>query len=403
MMRVFVLVLTLAIWVPLSAGTPITLGESFQLAAPTLKEDRVLLLSLPRGYGVSQERYPVLYLLDGDANFTHTRGTLDFLAQCGLMPPMILVGIPNTQRTRDLTPTHGRFVRADGTKGLVEGSGGGEAFLDFLEQTLIPHIEANYRTQPFRILAGHSLGGLLVIHTLSTRPNLFQGLIAASPSLAWDEDQPLRRFESFLRTKPTAKVTLFVSMADEEAGAERPNRFDRLQGMLRGLKRDSSLRWEARHFPEEDHGSVVLRTHYWGLRKVFEGWRLPVEAPTRRFMGGVKDLDSHYAALSQRLGYPVTPPEILVNNLGYQALARNHASAAIAFFRHNVALYPASPNVHDSLGEALEADGKKAEAAACYAQAVALAQQAKDPRLTVYLRNRDRVPTVSASPTAPSR
>lgn len=403
MSRALFLVLLLILGAPLQAGPPVTIGEAFQLTAPTLQEERPLLLSLPRGYGASQERYPVLYLLDGDAHFTHTRGTLDFLAQCGLMPPMILVGIPNTQRTRDLTPTHGRFVRADGTKGLVEGSGGGEAFLDFLEKTLIPHVEGNYRTQPFRILAGHSLGGLLVIHTLSTRPHLFQGLLSASPSLAWDEDQPLRRFETFLRTKPTAKVTLFVSMADEEAGTERPNRFDRLQGLLRGLKRDSSLRWEARHFPEEDHGSVVLRTHYWGLRKVFEGWRLPVDAQTRRFMGGVKDLDAHYETLSRRLGYPVTPPEILVNNLGYQALARNNGGAAIAFFRHNVALYPASPNVHDSLGEALEGEGKKADAAACYAQAAELAQQAKDPRLAVYLKNRDRLKTVSAPQPAPSR
>lgn len=391
MFRSAFLALILAIWVPLPAGPPVIIGEAFQLAAPTLNEERALLLSLPRAYGASQERYPVLYLPDGDANFTHTRGTMDFLAQCGLMPPMILVGIPNTQRTRDLTPTHGRFVRADGTKGLVEGSGGGEAFLDFLEKTLIPHIEANYRTQPFRILAGHSFGGLLAIHTLSTRPHLFQGILAASPSLAWDEDQPLRRFEAFLRTKPTAKVTLFVSMADEEAGAERPNRFDRLQGLLRGLKRDSSLRWEARHFPEEDHGSVVLRTHYWGLRKVFEGWRLPADAQTRRFMGGVKDLNAHYEQLSSRLGYPVTPPEILVNNLGYQALARNNGSAAIAFFRHNVALHPASPNVHDSLGEALEGEGRKADAAACYAQAVTLAQQAKDPRLPVYVKNQERL------------
>lgn len=391
MSRALLLLFLLISWHPLQAGPPVTIGEAFQLFAPTLQEERALLLSLPRGYGASLERYPVLYLLDGDAHFTHTRGTLDFLAQCGLMPQMILVGVPNTQRTRDLTPTRGRFVRADGTKGLVEGSGGGEAFLDFLETTLIPHVEANYRTQPFRILAGHSLGGLLAIHTLSTRPHLFQGLLAASPSLAWDEDQPLRRFEAFLRTKPTANLTLFVSMADEESGAERPNRFDRLQGLLRGIKRDSGLRWEARHFPEEDHGSVVLRTHYWGLRKVFEGWRLPVDGQTRRFMGGVKDLDAHYEGLSRRLGFSVTPPEILVNNLGYQALARNNLGAAMTFFRHNVALYPASPNVHDSLGEALEGDGKKAEAAACYAQAVALAQQARDLRLPVYMKNLERV------------
>jgi len=372
----------------LAQGNPIiAIGETFRIRAENLQEDRTIVLSLPRGYEASQERYPVLYLLDGDANFTHTRGTVDFLARNGLMPNVIIVGIPSTQqRTRDLTPTVGK--RPDGTRA---GSGGGEVFLDFIEKTLIPHVEKHYRTQPFRILAGHSFGGLLAVHALATRPQLFQGILAASPSLEWDDDQPLRALEALFRTKPTLRVTLFASMANEEFGHPRPNRFDHPKDLLKRAKVEGTFAWETRPFPDEDHGSVLLRSHYWGLRKIFEGWRLPVDPQTRKFPGGLKELKTHYEKLTQRFGYPVVPPEAVVNAVGYEALARNNQSESVAILRYNVTLYPASPNAQDSLGEALERDGKKTEASVCYSLAVALAEKAKDPRLPIYLRNRDRL------------
>jgi tetratricopeptide (TPR) repeat protein len=105
----------------------------------------------------------------------------------------------------------------------------------------------------------------------------------------------------------------------------------------------------------------------------------------------LKELLAHYDKLSQRLGYPLRPPELVVNLAGYQALGRNNGAEALAIFRHNVALYPNSPNVHDSLGEALEKEGQKAEAATCYAKAVELAEQAKSPQLPIYIQNRDRM------------
>ncbi|MBI4913245.1 MAG: alpha/beta hydrolase [Acidobacteria bacterium] len=391
MLRCLFTLFLLLLAAALRGGEPLVVGEVFRLQAPQLGEERPVLLSLPQGYENSRERYPVLVLLDGNAHLLHTRGTVDFLVRNGLMPDVILVALPNTNRTRDLSPTPGRQRREDGSFATLPGSGGGEAFLDFIEKTLLPDIEGKYRTQPFRLLAGHSLGGLLALHTLATRPHLFQGIIAASPALAWDEEHPLRALEAFFRARPTLRATLFASMADEEAGDPRPSRFERLRSLLKDAKAGPHFAWEARGFPEEDHGSVVLRSHYWGLRKIFEGWRLPVDPRTRQFAGGVKELRAHYERLALRLGYPVPPPELVVNTLGYQALARNNGGLALTFFRHNVELYPESPNVHDSLGEALEKEGQAGEAARCYARAVALAEQAKDPRLPVYQKNRQRL------------
>lgn len=239
------------------------------------------------------------------------------------------------------------------------------------------------------MFAGHSLGGLLALHTLAARPELFNALIAASPSLQWDNDYPLRTLEAFLKDRKELQRTLFVTMANEEGGRPAPNRFERLRSIL-GASRAEGFVWDSRHMPEETHGSVVLRSHYWGLRKIFEGWQLPVNPTTRRFAGTLADVQQHYASLGKRVGYVVQPPEQTVNQIGYVLLGQDRNEDAIAVFRFNAEQYPASANVHDSLGEALEKVGKLDEALACYTRAVENAGKTGDPLLDTFTRNRDR-------------
>lgn len=375
-----------------TAGTPIAIGEALVLPSPVLGEERRILVSTPADYGRNQGRYPVLYLTDGDAHLTHTRGTVDFLARNGLMPNLIIVAIPNTNRTRDLTPTRALRPMPDGSRREVPHSGGAGRFLDFFEKELFPYVEANYRTSPYRIFAGHSLGGMLALHILLERPGLFNAYVSVSPALDWDDKLILRRAAEALKPHKEFRKTLFVTMGDEEAGEPRPNSFDRLQVLLKSVKA-KGFSWEARPMPEEDHGSVVLRSPYWGLRKVFEGWRLPLDRQSRTFQGGLADIQSHYAGLAERLGYPVDVPEQPINQVGYQFLGQKDFDKAIAVFRYNLALHPASANAHDSLGEGLETAGKLAEAREAYARAVALGQKTQDPLLPAFTQNLERLTT----------
>lgn len=371
------------------AGEPITIGETVKLQSRIMGEERTILVSTPANYARGQERYPVLYMTDGAAHLTHTRGTVDFLVLNGLVPNLIVVGINNTDRTRDLTPTPGTRPDASGREAEVPNSGGGDRFLDFLEKELIPYVDANYRTTPFRVFAGHSFGGLLALHVFATRPDMFGAIIAASPSLNWDREYPTRVVETFLKNRKELNRTLFVSMANEEDGEPHPTRFERLEAILKA-NRPAGFAWEAKLMGEEDHGSVVLRSHYWGLRKIFDGWRLP-EGVRRGEGDVVGSVKAHYAVLSKRMGFPVLPPEGTVNQLGYQVLGRGKAEDAIAVFRFNVELYPASANVFDSLGEALERAGRHEEALASYTRAVQNATATGDPLLDTFKRNRDRL------------
>jgi predicted alpha/beta superfamily hydrolase len=373
-----------------AAGEPITIGETLHLDSKILGEQRTILVSPPPGYDRSSNRYPVLYMTDGDGHLTHTRGTVDFLVRNALMPDVIIVGVTNTDRTRDLTPTRAGITENDGAVREMPTSGGAASFLDFFEKELIPFIDVSYRTQPYRVLAGHSFGGLFALNAVFTRPELFDAVLAVSPSLRWDDDLPLRQASTLAQAHPDLSARLFVAMANEERDDPRPTRLDRLEAAL-GEAALPGLDLEVMRMPDETHGSVVLRAHYWGLRDIFSDWGPPRDAETGRFAGTRSDLETHYAALSKRVGYPVIPPEDIVNAVGYEVLRFGDAEAAIDIFRYNAELYPEAANPFDSLGEALEGEERLDEALASYSRSVANAAALGDPRLDLFTANRDRV------------
>jgi hypothetical protein len=142
---------------------------------------------------------------------------------------------------------------------------------------------------------------------------------------------------------------------------------------------------------DEDHGSVVLRSHYQGLRKVFEDWRLPTDAETGAVIGGWPSVEQHYKRLSQKYGYAIRPPEALVNQFGYALMGEKKIDDAIAVFKSNVENYPNSANVYDSLGEAYENSGQLELSRVNYEKAYTLGKDRNDPNAAVFKANFDRV------------
>ena len=371
------------------AATPIVVGETLKISSMILGEERTLLVATPPAYERSKQRYPVVYLTDAETQFLHTKATVDFLARNGLMPHAIVVGVTNTDRSRDLTPTRSDYIRADGERLRFPTSGGADRFLDFFEKELIPWVDGTYRTEPFRVFCGHSFGGLFAVHAFLGRPDLFNAVIAVSPTYQWDDGFEIKRGEAFFAGRRALKRTFFMTLGSEGAGMQRG--FDAFRKILAKSRLDG-FRWGAVAFPEDDHGSVVLRSHDAGFRKIFEGWQLPRHPFTGDIAAGsLADVKTHFAGLSERLGWAVVPSEALINRIGKQALAKKDVARAFEFFRYNVATFPDSPNVHDSLGEALEKAGKPDEALASYAKAAELGEASGDPNLGVFRKNADRL------------
>jgi len=336
----------------------ITIGEVKTIESKVLGETRSILVHLPTGYNITTDAYPVLYLLDGKEQFLHTAGLVDFLGTRGAAPQMIVVGIVNTDRGRD-------FTQSKVAKGMAPTKmvgGGAEKFLTFIEQELTPFVEQTYRTQPYRILVGHSLGGLLATYSMLTRPGLFDAYLAISPALGWDDGLIFRDMATALERRRGAKGFFYATYGGLE-GKEYDTPLRELRKTLK--KHAGGLDWIVTRMPNDDHGTIVHAAIYTGLRHLFKGWRMG---------DGVVDLDGvrkHYAQLSKRFGYEIRVPEQTVNLMAYGYLLKGkEIDKAIAIFEENVRLYPQSPNVYDSLGEGYEAAGQLDKAIEYYGIAI---------------------------------
>lgn len=357
----------------------VTIGTIDSVWSKTLNEQRKFLVYTPPSYGdttYSPQKYPVLYLLDGDAHFHSVTGLIQILGTgvngTYVVPEMIVVAIPNTDRTRDMTPTRRDTDPQGKPQPFLKTSGGMPNFFRFLQTELIPRIDAAYRAAPYRVLVGHSLGGITAINALYTIPETFHAYVAIDPSLWFDDRLLLKQArERVSRPGVFRGRSLFVGQAntinaDDTTSNVHFNSIVQFNSILESYN-ESGLRYAYKYYPDDDHGSVPLISEYDALRFVFDGYRMDLLKSLER----PAYLTEHFRKVSTMLGYDVQPPERMVDFLARIQLTRD-TTKAIDLFELNARLYPGQHRVHTSLGDGWMAKGDFAKAVAAYERALAL-------------------------------
>ncbi len=139
-----------------------------------------LRVSLPAGFDPSSDQsYPVVYVLDGQWNYTLVSDMMGKHVFDGMVPEAVVVAItwggegddPNILRFRDFTYA---------VNPLAPMSGGAESFLMAIKQEIIPYAENLYKGSGERALLGGSLGGLFSTFAMLEEPGLFDAHIALS-------------------------------------------------------------------------------------------------------------------------------------------------------------------------------------------------------------------------------
>ena len=223
----------------------------------------------------SRQGCPVLYLLDSNWYADDLIKRLIPLIEAGQIPPIMVVGIHNSEdRVRDLTPSASTLDWNGKPEARFEDSGGGDAFLNFIEKELVPQVEMQCCSTPYRILAGHSLGGLLALHSLITRPQLFQAHILVDCSLWWQHQSLIKHVEVELAKARDIRNQVFVGIAsqnsrEEESLAVMDTAGERLVKAL-AASPSPGLKSQWRRFEGESHGTVALPGFYAGLRFIFD-------------------------------------------------------------------------------------------------------------------------------------
>ena len=160
---------------------------TFSLEAPQLQTSKKIWLYLPQDYDTSKKKYPVIYMHDAQNLFDDKTAfagewrideTLD-----SLKANVIIVGIEhgNEKRLEELTP----FPNDK------HGGGKADTYLDFIVNTLKPHIDLSYRSKSGKMntaIAGSSLGGLLSYYAVLKYPNIFGKAAIFSPSFWFTND-----------------------------------------------------------------------------------------------------------------------------------------------------------------------------------------------------------------------
>jgi predicted alpha/beta superfamily hydrolase len=350
----------------------INIGKKHQLYSGILKENRSYWVYLPESYeqGVfTQKAYPVMILLDGDAHFHSATGIVQALGINRKIPEMIVVGVLNTDRTRDLTPLHSEIGPYGKKVEFYKSSGGGDTFLRFLEEELLPHIDSSYRTMPFRVFAGHSFGGLLALNSFLKNENTFNAYIAMDPS-AWFGE---RYLEKKLKALPDSnfKSRLYISVANNSSSTldttEVRQAVNSFYSSLKS-KFPGDKKFRIQYFEEEDHASVPLLSLVNGLNFIFQGYHF-----LNVHYRDIPEIEEHYKQFSLNHGIKFSIPEELINSIGYYNLyyARDY-DKALKYFLYNTKLYPKSSNVFDSLGECYQITENKKKAIECYRKALEL-------------------------------
>jgi len=245
----------------------ILIGQKSTIHSQILNEDRTILISLPDSYSdTTSKTYPILVLLDGYAHFKTTAGIVHFMSYDRLrnriIPEMIIVAIENVDRERDFTVTKLKTKREN-------TMGGGKNFLAFIENELIPHMDKNYKTEPHRILAGHSLGGQLAVNAFMVETSLFNAFIAIDPSIWWDEKTTAEKVDS-MQTEAFKKRIYIATANQGEAGIERNKKRHELLVSLFEKKAEGKQQVKLDYYDNENHRSIPLIAIYEGLKFLYK-------------------------------------------------------------------------------------------------------------------------------------
>jgi enterochelin esterase-like enzyme len=328
--------------VALSSAAPVV-AQTRIIRVPSrlLGEERVVHVSLPPNYGVAKQRYQVIYLLDG-----HVRQFFDLTVAAAAydltgdaheyaIPPQIVVGVDQRDRGADL-------------------GGNQELFTRFLVEELVPYIDREYRTAPFRTLIGHSLGGRFALMTFCRAPGVFPAVIAISAgggdSTSGDA---VRCLQQSFATERNALRQLVISAGDREARTLAG--VQRLRDFLRS-DAPPNWRWTVIDGAGLGHTATPLATIPPGLRFVHDAsvWEMP-PATADSVVSGLVDpnaaIAAFYARLGARVGSPVSPSRKWLLAAAHVYAKRADAEVADAVVQRVISAFPEDLEAYGMLSD----------------------------------------------------
>lgn len=353
-------------------GEAISIGETHTITSSVMGEQRKIMISLPASYAKNKDKkYPVLYVLDGGSHFHQTTGITNWLSEStSLIPELIVVGIPNTNRGRDFSPTPMENGKPQGA----------EKFMGFFEKELLPYIDKHYRTAPYRVLTGHSMGGMFALNVLATKPEIFDAFILMSPWLLTQDPATsvLTKAIKFIKSKTQLPKYIYVTLGEEPD--LRPS-FDELTKALEN-NTAQKLVWKSKVIQGATHMSVVGASVNEGLQAIFSDLQLGMTSDTVK--KGAAAIIKYYKNISSaKYGFDISAESTLMA-LGRDLFFADKIKQSEETLKMAVQAYPESVEGFYSLSFLYQQGKDFKQALKAVDKAIELLKKAQSPSLAEF-------------------
>lgn len=330
-----------------------------------LNEEPKVLVAFPKDYEKGVQKYPVIYVLDGEWNFPIVANAVKVLSDNERIPPSIVIGVTNSDRNRDFTTKlTTNFEKPD----FMKEVGGADNFLNYLEKELVPLVDKTFRTEPHRTIVGHSLGGIFAWHSLASRPQLFQSYLILDASVFWDNGIVVKEVKEFFKQNPTAKSRVFWGRDRIPREVWFPQNTELLEFWEKNPPKN--VKFKFYEMEDETHSTLVFPGTYFGLRTLYADYLIPY---TEKMT--LADVTNHYSTLSKEFGYEVRIPQGRITGVGNQFKTLKMFKDAIALYQIGLKSYTPSTEMLEGLAEAYEADAQPKLALETYQKADVLTEE----------------------------
>jgi len=359
-----------------SIGNPIeyNFGHKYQIQSKILGEERQLLIYVPDEYRQSTDKFPVIYILDGNIHYKHAVVSVETLQKKGQIPASIIVAITDNKGThrRDFVNERDNFSR-------------------FIKQEVQSFVAKKFRVNAYKTLFGHSRAGAFVLETFIKAPDSFDNYIAANPII---RKELITKFEELLEKNKSGNQSLYFSMGGvHDVGPNALVLMNKLSEQLKS-KAPKSLQWKYQYFPQHVHHTTPNVSLYEGLAVNFTDYQDPIISSYQKFVDG-NGMEGVNAYFRKRAIKYYTNDKVTTNTiagLGYAFMEGNNEKESVKLLLHVIKnIYPESIHLHRVLGNAYEKMASYEQALEIYEKMLLMANQQNKLGIDYYESQVDRV------------
>jgi tetratricopeptide (TPR) repeat protein len=332
------------------------------ITSAIVHQDYLLKIRLPEDYERSDKRYPVLFLLDGDHAFAMATDVVQYLYYGGI-PDLIIVS--PAYGSKDGPSSGGTNMRDRDLRfpsPTAPPEAGGDRYLRFLKEELIPYVDSNFRTTPAdRTLWGYSLGATFGLHALFHEPALFTRYVIVD---GFSDDIP--ELESaFAGQHSDLPVRLYLASAVPDADLFRFSRTLQRRN-YRGLQLQYADLCGVSHYAVGAEGLAR------GLRAVFSKHSIYETLLHTIRAKGLPAAVAQYKDLKNTRPTDYDFRESELDDLGFALIRMDSLRDAVAILELNAHSYPSSSDAYYALADAYRRHGDRELAVRNYRKSLEL-------------------------------